>query len=109
MVVNIDGAQETTRDRIEIHDLSLPDRVNRLTSSGIEVLICGAISEPLYDMLELAGIEVTPFLSGDAEGLLNAFIEERISDPRFLMPGCRGIKRRRRRCKNRRGERKDIQ
>ncbi len=109
LVVTIDDDHETSRARIDLQNITLPDRVNRLTSSHVEVLLCGAISQPLYDMLEVAGIEVTPFLSGDIEVLLNAYVEEMISDPRFLMPGCGGTKRcRQRRRMNRRIERKET-
>jgi predicted Fe-Mo cluster-binding NifX family protein len=109
MVVTVEDGQEISRSRVDLQDLGVPARVNQLTSSGVKVLLCGAISQPLYDMLEVAGIEVTPFLSGDVEVLLNAYCEEMISDPRFLMPGCGGSKRcRQRRRLNRHNGRKET-
>jgi predicted Fe-Mo cluster-binding NifX family protein len=90
LVVSIDGAHEESRYRIELVSRSLPVRTKRLTANGVDVLICGAISRDLFDMLEAAGIKVMPFLSGQAETLLTAFMENRISDPQYLMPGCCG-------------------
>lgn len=98
VVVDFDGKREDSRYRVEMQSRSLPDRAKRLTGNGIEVLLCGAISRHLFDMLDAAGIKVMPFLSGNAETLLNAFIEDRISDPQYLMPGCCG-----RRCRRRGG------
>jgi predicted Fe-Mo cluster-binding NifX family protein len=109
LVVAIDDGREVSRSRIDLQNLTAPDRVNRLTSSDVEVLLCGAISQPLYDMLEIAGIEVMPFLSGDVEVILSAYADKMISDPRFLMPGCGGTKRcRQRRRSNRRSGRKEA-
>ena len=95
LVVVVDTRKEVRRDRIELRNGSFHDRVEALTGAGVDVLLCGAISRPLYEMLESAGIEVTPFLSGSIEEVLEAFMEERITDPRFLMPGCCGKNRRR--------------
>jgi hypothetical protein len=47
-------------------------------------------------MLVAAGVEVTPFLSGDVEALLKTTVERGTIDRRFLMPGCGGRGRRRR-------------
>ena len=109
LVVLVNTRKEVRRDHIELRKGSLHGRVEALTNSGVNVLLCGAISRPLYDMLETAGIEVTPFLSGPIETVLEAFMEERISDPRLLMPGCCGKRRRRQReRRNRPRERKEI-
>ncbi len=109
LVVDVDARKEVGRSRIELGNGPLQDRVSALIASGVTVLLCGAISRPLYDMLESAGIEVTAFLSGPTEVVLEAFMEERITDPRFLMPGCCGKKRRRNRGRrNRVREGKEI-
>jgi predicted Fe-Mo cluster-binding NifX family protein len=102
LVVDIDDRTVVSRSRIELQNGPLHDRVGALTAGGVDVLLCGAVSRPLYEMLETAGIDVTPFLSGPVEVLLQAFIEDRISDPLFLMPGC--CRRRRRRWGKRRNQ-----
>jgi predicted Fe-Mo cluster-binding NifX family protein len=96
IVVGVDARGETARTRIALDRGSLHDRVNALTAGGVDVLLCGAVSRPLYEMLECAGIDVTPFLSGTVEELLEAFIAGRISDPQYTMPGCCHRRRRRR-------------
>jgi predicted Fe-Mo cluster-binding NifX family protein len=102
LVVDFEDHQETARLRLELGDGSLLTRMERLKGSSPEVLLCGAISQPLVDLLDSAGIEVIPFLSGNIEDLLAAYHENRLSDPRYLMPGCCGWRRRRRsRCSDR--------
>ena len=109
VVVAVDSRREVSRSRIELNKGSLHDRVDALRAGGVDVLLCGAISRPLYEMLESAGIEVTPFLSGQIEELLQAFMEDRITDPLYLMPGCCQRRRRRRsKGKQRTTERKET-
>jgi len=79
------------------------DRVTRLADLGVEVLICGAISRPLAQMVEDANIMLIAFVSGEVEELMRAFCRGRLPDPTFLMPGCCGKRRRSRSGRGRRG------
>ena len=88
LVLGLDGRVETSRNQIRLGSGSLAKRVEVLSANGVEVLLCGAVSRPLFDMLELAGIRVRPFLSGDADQVLRAYLDGRLSDPQFSMPGC---------------------
>ena len=107
-IVELSGQEENGRYRLELPDESLINRVDRLTANDIEVLLCGAVSRPLLDLLEAAGIRTIPFLSGEIEIVLQAFTADRLSEARFLMPGCCGRRRRRRGgCPQQESERKD--
>ncbi|HOP27186.1 MAG TPA: NifB/NifX family molybdenum-iron cluster-binding protein [Candidatus Sabulitectum sp.] len=59
-----------------------------LAENGVSVLICGAVSRQVHRMLALSGIEVHPFVSGDAEEVLQAFLSDTLESPVFRMPGC---------------------
>ena len=61
---------------------------------GVEVLICGAISRPLAEMITDSGIRLIPFLSGDVEEVIQAFLAGNLPNSAFLMPGCCGRRRR---------------
>jgi predicted Fe-Mo cluster-binding NifX family protein len=63
-------------------------RACRLCESGIDVLVCGAISEMPSAMLNAYGIHLIPFITGKAEDVLNAYINGMLSKPAFQMPGC---------------------
>jgi len=54
---------------------------------GVETLICGAISGQFAYMVTTAGIELIPWISGQVEGVLQAFLRRNLFDRQFLMPG----------------------
>lgn len=71
-------------------------KVHRLTELGIDVLICGAISQSLQKMAEAHGIRVIAFVAGEVRDVLAAWMEDTIDNSVFAMPGCRGRRRRHR-------------
>lgn len=64
-----------------------------LRDTGVEALVCGAISNGLLRLLDSQGIEVVPFVAGDLETVIRAWFEGRLPDNALLMPGCRGLGR----------------
>jgi predicted Fe-Mo cluster-binding NifX family protein len=97
LVVDVDGSISADRIMVELPNGPVQSRVTSLAENGVDVLLCGAISRPLHEMLEAAGIAVTPFLVGPVEELIQAFVDDRLSESRFIMPGCCGGRRRKRR------------
>ncbi len=71
-----------------------PRLTERLTELDISVLICGAISEQLSRLIESSGIKIIPFISGNVDEVLAAYVKNTLVKPAFLMPGC-GRKRHR--------------
>lgn len=61
-----------------------------LNDLEIEILICGAISEIPADIIEAGGIELIPFIGGNAELVLLTYARGSSIVPEFLMPGCGG-------------------
>ena len=96
---------EVEADRvIARHEEILPGadpqaQVGRLCSLGSQVLICGAISQPLAAMLATGGVRVIPFTAGTVEEVLAAWLAGSLPNPTLSMPGCCG---RTRRCHGRR-------
>ncbi len=68
--------------------------VDALGYMGIDVLICGAISEMPAKIIEASGINLIPFIGGKLEEVLVSYATGRRIVPTFLMPGC-GRKRNR--------------
>jgi len=94
LVVDVDGGAEQAR-RDVVFDVEVPrQRAARLTETGANVLVCGAISWPLEMAISAAGIEVISQICGDVERVLAAFIDGRLGQGAFLMPGCCGRRRR---------------
>jgi len=89
LVVEGNGAKEQSRREVLLVGAAWPQRVAEVSAQGVNVLICGAISQVLASMLADAGIRVVPFVSGEVEQVLTAYRSGRLAEPRFIMPGCR--------------------
>jgi len=94
LVVEIDDGVEQARRDVVFDEERPQGRAARLTETGANVLVCGAISRPLEMAVSAAGIEVIPQTCGDIERVLAAFIDGRLNQGKFLMPGCCGRRRR---------------
>jgi len=90
LVVEVDEERECSRFETDITDNFLPSKTIRLTGLGIDTLICGAISRPLAYMITTAGIKLIPWISGQVEDVLQAFLKGNLFDMQFIMPGCTG-------------------
>ncbi|MBW2022585.1 MAG: hypothetical protein JRI51_06915 [Deltaproteobacteria bacterium] len=88
MVVDVQGRQQKKLVETSIRDSDLSRRCNRLKGLGVELLICGAISSQLRNMLMALGIKVIPWISGQAEDVVRAYMDGSLCDRRFVMPGC---------------------
>ena len=103
LIVEINGGVEQSRQSVAF-DVDEPQaRAARLADTGSDVLVCGAISWPLEMAVSMAGVEVIPQTCGDVERVLAAFIDGRLDQGAFLMPGCCG-RRRQFRARRRRGK-----
>jgi len=101
LVIELKNGGETDRQEIVLVEQSGPERAAMLKQLGVGVLICGAISRPLAEMINGSGIQVLPFVKGSAEQIINAYKARQLSQPQYIMPGFwPGARRsfRRRRC-----------
>ena len=87
LVVDIDQNSEMERDNIFLGDMSLTERCSILKKLGVGVVICAGISETLSKMLQSSHTRLINGISGDVDQVLTAFINDRLEDPRFYMPG----------------------
>jgi len=65
-------------------------RVLRLSELGVKTLVCGAVSWPLHAMLEAAGVRVVPFVAGEVDEVVKAWLGGRVGGEARSMPGCGG-------------------
>ena len=92
-MAEIDGGVLVGREQVAIDEIDPAARAKRVKQLGVDVLCCG-ISGPLEAMLASAGVWVIPQTCGPADEVLRAFATGRLTDRAFLMPGCRGRRRR---------------
>jgi predicted Fe-Mo cluster-binding NifX family protein len=90
-------AQEARLDGIPMN------RVLRLAELDVGTLVCGAISRPVHDMVASHGIRVIPFVAGDVDSVVKAWLSGELVGDAFAMPGC--CRRRRHRFHGMRGHR----
>lgn len=83
-------------------------RAGELAGKQVEVVICGAISRLQQTALENAGIRVVPFICGNMEEVLAAFMLDTLTAGAFQMPGCCGRRRQNRGGCRRGGKRATI-
>jgi len=77
--------------RKRYHEMS-PDmppfsKVSTLVDIGVHVLICGGISTEMENMIRSSGIRIVPAVTGEIPDVLQAYLDDTLSDPRFRMPG----------------------
>ena len=88
---------KVTASRTEALGPELPySRALRLSEWGVQVLICGAISVGFARTIEVYGIEVIPFISGEVQQVLDAYLSGTLTADVFHMPGFVGRGRRNR-------------
>lgn len=89
LLAHVDGGQLLERRQENLGEEAAALRVDRMRALHVDTLICGAISRPLAEMLAAAGISVIPFVAGEAEEVLAAYLNGGLPGPSFAMPGCR--------------------
>jgi predicted Fe-Mo cluster-binding NifX family protein len=68
-------------------------RCLRLRALGVDVVICGAISRDFSTLLQKTEIEVIDGISGPAEEVLQAYLDGRLSEGKYHLPGRKGSSR----------------
>jgi hypothetical protein len=63
-------------------------RARRLADLEVKIFICGAISDFFASLVEGYGIWLIPFICGEADEVLDAYMEDFLRSPRLMMTGC---------------------
>ena len=95
LVVEANGEREVSRREIPLGDETVDRKARRIRGLGAQVVLCGAVSESLARAVSQTGIQIIPYVSGEADSVLAAYLCGRLAEPRFLQPGCRPGARRR--------------
>jgi len=95
LIVDVEGTRETARRQVQLPTEPTADWVSWLQQQGVQVLICGAISQPLAWQVTRAGIGLIPFVAGPVNDVVAAHLCGQLADPRFLLAGSAACGRRR--------------
>jgi predicted Fe-Mo cluster-binding NifX family protein len=86
-------------------ELELPEagdaKLAALSNRGVRTLLCGAVSRSVAEQAAAFGLRLVPFLAGEVEQVIAAYLAGQLPQPSLSMPGCHGRQhgRRSRRCR----------
>ncbi len=63
-------------------------KASRLVQLEVNTLICGAISRYYARVISTHRIKIIPFISGEIDDIIQAFLSDTLPNPRLVMPGC---------------------
>jgi predicted Fe-Mo cluster-binding NifX family protein len=92
-LVHLEGETELERKEAVLYEKQPDPIVRCLVDIGVEVLVCGAISDRLEARLARAGIRVVSQICGPVEAVVAAYRTGTLNSPEFMMPGCCGRRR----------------
>ena len=88
LIVDLEGGKELKRNKYALGNVPPLIHASRLLHLNVQVLICGSISSSLANIVINNGIRIIPFICGDVDEVLNAYITGSLTDPQFRLPGC---------------------
>jgi predicted Fe-Mo cluster-binding NifX family protein len=95
LVLDIHNGVVTGRREEPIEGIDPAQKAGKLAQWQVRQLICGAISRPLAGLFAAYGIRTIPFIAGDAEEVIEAYLARKLPNRSMAMPGCFGGGRRR--------------
>jgi predicted Fe-Mo cluster-binding NifX family protein len=95
LLVEAVGEREISRREVILGEEPVATKARRLRDLAVQVVLCGAISQPLARAVSQTGVKVIPYISGEADYVLAAYLCGRLSEPNCLQPGCQSGARRR--------------
>lgn len=87
-IFTIENGAISARSIEAIHALTSARKVEQLLALGVEILICGAISEPFRQALTEQGVRVLGFVAGEVDEVLATFLAGGLPSVAHSMPGC---------------------
>lgn len=78
---------------LRVSEVGPLERLRLLQERGVNTLICGALSMDLMNHAMQLGLRIIPGVAGDIDEVLKAYRQDRLDQPEFWLPGCRGPRR----------------
>jgi predicted Fe-Mo cluster-binding NifX family protein len=100
LLATVQDSRIVARETVQVNAPNPLSRINWLCRQGVQAVICGGLSRFSMRMLTDRGVQVFPWVAGDAEDALRLFLDGRLQAGPSVGPGGRG-----RRCRRRGGRR----
>lgn len=79
--------RKITCQTIPVKGKSIFERADEIKKLGVLVVICGAVSDALYNLLKESNIDLVCGITGDIEEVIDAYRNRTLTQARFRMPG----------------------
>jgi predicted Fe-Mo cluster-binding NifX family protein len=89
LIVENEAQAESSRFEAHLFEQDMSQRCSFIRGLDLDVLICGAVSRQLSEMLKASGIKIISGISGPAEDVLKAYLKEGLLHSGFFMPGSK--------------------
>ena len=89
MIVQVGDRQISERDYDQVDFSTMDQCLSVLKKHQVDVLICGAITDVQSETVRAASVRLFPFISGQAEAVLESFMQDQAQITQYLMPGAR--------------------
>jgi predicted Fe-Mo cluster-binding NifX family protein len=89
LIIENETQRETSCFEVYLLEQDIPQRCSFIRGLDLDVLICGAVSRQLEGRLKASGIKIISGISGPAEDVLEAYLEEGLLHSGFFMPGSK--------------------
>ena len=96
LLATVEDGRIVARQTVQVQIPNPLARINWLCRQGVQTVICGGLSRFSMRMLMDRGVQVFPWVAGDAEEVLRLFLDNRLQASAMNGPGGRGGRRRRR-------------
>ena len=90
-LVDVEDGREAALREVPLEDAEQVGRLRMLTDLGVDVVICCAVSRRLQVELESCGVRVLAHTCGAVSDVIAAYLQNRLTDEAFRMPGCRKL------------------
>lgn len=88
MIVKHDG----NRLSVDVKEMSLFEKIDYCSKNGVNVIICGAISNIALLTIQDNKIKVISWISGSVDEIIDAHLNHKNITDHFSMPGCNHIR-----------------
>ncbi|RJR39606.1 MAG: hypothetical protein C4567_11880 [Deltaproteobacteria bacterium] len=85
--------QEGGGQELALPHLAAAQRLQALRDKGVNTLICGALSADLLRYAGELGLTVVSGVAGEVQEVVQSYWQNALDHPKFLLPGCRGLRR----------------
>jgi predicted Fe-Mo cluster-binding NifX family protein len=88
LLLELDRGKVISRAEHKLRSEEPLQKAEQLAELSVDALICGAVSRPLAEFISRRGIRLVPFVAGEIEEVIAAYLAGNLPCPGLAMPGC---------------------